>query len=142
MANELTRAWRHIYNLLKADVELMALVDYRVHRGAVPAGGQMPAIIYAMLAPGTNLTALGGDRVWADMVFKVAAAGQTADGLDLEPIADGIDRALHNTSGPVMDSTGYVFTCMALRPFELIDNTGPVEFQQLGGEYAITLRAT
>lgn len=140
MANELSRAWRFIYDTLKADTDLMALVNGQVHRGAVPAGGALPAIIYAMLSPGDTVRALGGDKLWTRPMFKVVAVGQTSNGLDLEAIADGIDRVLDNATGPAGED-GYVFVCMADRPFELTDRTGSVVYQQLGAEYGLTLRA-
>lgn len=140
MASDLSRAWRFIYNTLKADAALMALVDDQVHRGAVPAGGGLPAIIYAMIAPGDTIRVLGGEKLWSRPVFKIVAVGQTTNGLDLEPIADGIDRVLDNATGPAGDD-GHVFVCSMLRPFELTDRTGAVVYQQLGAEYGITLKA-
>lgn len=138
MSNELSRAWRYIYSRLKADPALVLAVGGRIHRGAVPQGGVFPAVIYAMISPGANLVALGGTRIWADPVFKIVAVGETTNGLDLEPIADLIDNALHNSSGPT-DGDGYVYACQTLRPFELIEQDGTSTFQQLGGEYGITI---
>lgn len=138
MVVELSRTWRFIFSTLQNQPGLATYVGNRIHRGAVPQGSSFPAIIYAMLAPGTDLVALGGDRLWAAPVFKVVAAGETSNGLDLEPIADLIDTALHNASGTT-DADGRVFSCIRLRPFELIERTGTGTFQQLGGEYGITV---
>ncbi len=141
MSNVLSRAWRFIYTNLQADPELQALVSSRIHRGAVPQGGQFPAVIYALIAPGMTLTAIGGEQVWGRPVFKVVGAHETSDGLDLEPIADRIDAVLHNASGTT-DAGGYVYSCQNLRPFELIETTGQSEFQQLGAEYGIEIKAS
>lgn len=140
MSNELTRAWRFLRGALVADTELFAIVGQRVHRGSVPENGVMPAVIYALIAPGETVTALGGNRVWSAPVFKVVGVMQTTNGLLLEPMADRIDAALHNASGMAGDD-GYVYSCEYLRPFELIERTGDKTYQQLGGEYRVAVTA-
>ncbi len=138
--NDLSRVWRYLHARLSADVPLVAIVGNRIHRGAVPQGGTFPAVIYALIAPGDAVTALGGTRVWSAPVFKIVGVAQTTNGLNLEALADRIDVALHNSSGPTA-SGGYVFSCQYLRPFELIEQSGTTTFQQLGGEYGLTARA-
>lgn len=136
------RAW--IFTTLANDPTLTPLIgagqDARVYHGIAKPGAAFPYVVFQLLSPGNDLLALGGIRIWADMLWlvKVITKSKSEDipkTGSIEPIVDRIDALLHAKSGTV--TSGVIWECVRERPFELPTVENGVGYVQMGAEWRI-----
>lgn len=135
------RSW--LFTTITTDAALLALtptIADRLYNGVAPPGAAFPFGVMQLLSGGNDLMALGGIRIWADMLWliKVIARSkseQIPKSGSIEPIVDRIDALLHAKSGTV--TNGVIWECVRERPFELPTVERGVGYVQMGAEWRI-----
>lgn len=133
------RAW--IWSLLANDATLSPLIGAgsaaRIYHGVAPAGAALPYVIMQQLSAGNDLYVVGMARIWTDPLYLVKAVCKGSSTGPIEPIANRIDALLHKGSGTV--TNGVIWTCKRERGHELPEVSDGVQYQNLGGEYRVTV---
>lgn len=97
MVYELTRAQQWLYQRLRAQGALTALVADRIYEAPAPQGATLPYVIIdhrAGVDTNTNTA-----RVGTQLVFAIEIVTETQANLALEPMYDAIDLALESVVG-------------------------------------------
>lgn len=138
--HEPTRAERWIYTTLSGDPTLVSLIGgARIYANVAPQGIAYPFVVYQMMSPGTALYGNGPNIIWQRMVYLVKAVTKGTSASSLQTIVDRINDLLHAERGAVSDAQ--IDYSIKLRPFVLPTLEGNVQYQQLGSEFEIAVRA-
>lgn len=88
------RALKAVYQRLAGDATLAGLLGSgnRIHEAVAPEGTATPFLVLDVAAA-TDLTAIGGARVWEDTLVAVTARGKGPTSA-VVPIADRVDALL------------------------------------------------
>lgn len=90
------RALKAVYARLAADATLAALLGTgnRIHEAVAPPGTATPFVVLDVPAA-TDLTAIGGARIWEDTLVSATVRGRGLTS-SIVPIADRIDALLQD----------------------------------------------
>lgn len=135
--SELLAADTFVYGRLTA---APALLGGRVYAAEAPQGATLPYVVFSLMGGSDDLTELGANRVWANVLYLVKAVGQGPSYAALEPTVDAIDARLHRAAGPV-GSTAYVDACVREQPFRLAETSDAgLPYRHAGGLYRLRVR--
>lgn len=127
--NEQATVERWLYGKLNA---VHASTGARVYADVIPAGTQLPAILFQRQG-GTDRPIFSGERI-AEFAYVVRVVGETESTQALEAAATAIDAALEQASG----SEGSVtIGCVRESPFSLTEVSDGVQYRHLGGTYRV-----
>lgn len=142
---ELDAADRWLYDRLRADAALLALVggdalDPRIYPDAAPEGTRYPFVVYSLQSPRPDRRAMGSGRIMVTPLYLVKAYAEQSHYrgvlLDLD---ERIDAALDVGAvgaGPVGDE-GYLIGCRRTEAFRQIEREAGTEFRARGGFYEL-----
>lgn len=135
---ETNAAEQWIATTLRADTALEALVGVGIHN-TVRKSSALPCVLFQLQASGADFMTLGGVRVWSSLLYLVRGlAEQSGYEGNLVLIANRIDALLHRASGS--NAAGTIFTCVRVRPFQMLEVASGRQFSHLGGIYEIKAR--
>lgn len=133
--SEILSAEQWLYNVLSADVQLMAKAT-GVYSGVVSPEATFPLVYITLQRQDADLITNGAHRVWATLHYAVRGVGETGSwGGDLATIADRIDAVLHAASGS--SSEGTVYECVREQPLAIVEQADGRQFRHLGGLYQL-----
>lgn len=135
MAVEVTEAKRWIYETLKADAQLVAVVGTRIYPDIAPQGKPRPYLIFNFQG-GVDVSGLGTARLQTNPLFQVRIVTDGAPN-DAARTADArLDEVLQNSSADT--SNGYMFSARREMPVDRpefdADNN---RYHNLGGLYRL-----
>ena len=141
MADESTRIDQWLFETLKADATLTALIGGsttpRIYADMIPAAAAYPAVTFQNQATTDVLGATEATRIMVNGVWAVFGIAETGTWVgDLQDIADRIDTLLHASSGGTADSLT-VFTSYRIQGLRLLEERDGRQFRRLGGLYRV-----
>jgi hypothetical protein len=143
VADELTRIDDWIYDTLKADAALTALIGGsstpRIYSDVVPQDATFPCVRFDYTA-GRDVRGgtLASTRIMVSGLYLIRGiAQQKGYGGTLATIADRIDANFRASSGGPAGSDGVVFSAVREEPFRMQENDNGVQWRHLGGIYRI-----
>jgi hypothetical protein len=92
-----TRLARFVYGTLTGDATVAALVGTRVYAGIAPEGTALPYVTF-LIVDCPDVAGVGLARIMAQARVQIDLWGR-GSALDLEPLADAVDRALQGATG-------------------------------------------
>jgi hypothetical protein len=126
-----------LFEKLRDDSAVAALVAGRVYADKAPAGAVFPFVILIEQAASPDVMGVGARRIMAGGLWQVKGVVQAESfGGTLASLAAAIDAALHGKAGTV--DNGVVLACTRESTFRLAE-TGPAgePYRHLGGLYRV-----
>lgn len=126
-----------LYSKLTTDATLASLLSGRVYSYMAPLGAAFPVIIYAYQG-GTDVSEVGGYRIFNSGLYQVKAVGKGESMAALAAIANRLDAVLHRASGTA--TGGAILACVRERPVSYSEYTTGMRYNHLGGIYRILVQ--
>jgi hypothetical protein len=141
VSDESTRVGQWLYETLKADATLTALIggstDPRIFDTVAPAGSTYPLVTFGLQASTDVIGATENTRIMTNSVWTVVGWAETLTFVGvLQDIADRIDAVLHASAGGTADSAT-IFTAHRIQSLRLIEERDGRQFRRLGGLFRV-----
>lgn len=123
-----------VYATLRGDATLMGLVSGVFVGGSAPQGTAYPFIVLQLMS-GNDTSAVGGIRIWGDLVYLIKVVGETADYQTMRGAVARMDALLHRSSGTSTDGT--IWACVREQTIRLPEVVQGKQYRHDGGMYRI-----
>jgi len=122
MAHEISRLRKWVYDSLKADATLTALIGGstapRIYAFQAPEGATLPYVIFQVIG-GFDTQALGTTRVLTQPQVLIKVVSDGPPNASAMTIADRIDAVIGQASAESSES--YVFSAIRQQPVEFVE---------------------
>lgn len=137
---EPTRAERWLHTMLSADATITGIVGTRIYANVMPQSvTTYPAIVFQLLGTADDLRGSGAAIIWSRLTYLVKAITEGNSATSLQTLVDRIMTVLHTAKGGTADAA--IDYCVRKRPFRLMTVEANKQYQFLGGEFEIAVRA-
>ena len=119
MPDPVVAAERFLYGTLTGDATLTGIVGNRVYGHVVPPTATRPYVFYTLQDAGDDLTEIGAQRIFSNMIYVVRIVNKTESYASLEAGSSAITAALHRASGS--NVSGVIVGCIKEAPFALLE---------------------
>jgi hypothetical protein len=137
---EPTRAERWLYLQLSSDPTIAGIVGTRIYANVAPQTvTTYPMVVFQMLGSAEDVRGSGPSIIWSKLTYLVKAITSGNSATSLQTLVDRIMTVLHTSKGGTADAA--IDYCVRKRPFRMATVENNTQYQHLGGEFEIAVRA-
>jgi len=138
--SEPTRAERWLYLQLSSDPTIAGIVGTRIFANVAPQTvTTYPMVVFQLLGAAEDVRGSGPAIIWSKLTYLVKAITSGNSATSLQTLVDRIMTVLHTGKGGTADAA--IDYCVRKRPFRLATVENNTQYQHLGGEFEIAVRA-